>query len=199
MKKSILFLAIIITNYVAAQNKSTELFELIKSFAPKSADVSGNWQNTDASVKWKTAQPVLQRNNYVHSGKSSIIINGKKVTCVNGATGDESPCDWNVSLTGNKAGYNKWEIFADDFQISDQKKATSMLFPGAGNQIKVLNKYDESMMDWFYVYEVNTVGRKTFYMRVEFFTGTATGGQAANVGHDSFSISCFLNKADAMK
>lgn len=187
------------TTEAVINTTATELFELVKIFAPDANAVTGNWQTAAPAIKWKNAQPILQSKNYVRNGEASVIINGKAAMCMNALEGMEIPCAWNVTLTGTKAGYIRWEVFANDYQVADQTQATKELFPKAGMQLKVLKKFDEGVTEWFYVYEVTVPGKKVFYMRVEYSSGTATAAQAQNVGHDSFSVTCFLNKSEAIQ
>ncbi len=85
-----------------------------------------------------------------------------------------------------------------NYSVSDPSVATAILFPKAGNELKEIERYDESVMFWYIVYELTEVNKPSVFMRVEFNSGSATAAQFESTGGDSFSIKIVTNKKDAL-
>ncbi len=185
-----------VPNKIENNTSAIELYDLILAVSKHLK--AGNWNMDIPEIKWKTASPVSGGNRYDRQGNVSMKINGAIATCQGVADDLAKPCQWNITCGGTKAAASLCEIYTMNYSVSDPSVATAILFPKAGKELKEIERYDESVMFWYIVYELTEVNKPSVFMRVEFNSGSATAAQFESTGGDSFSIKIVTNKKDAL-
>lgn len=185
-----------VSNKIDNSASSVELYDLILVVAKNLK--AGNWNMDIPEIKWNTATPVSGGNRHDRNGIVSLKINGAIAACQGVADDLAKPCHWNITCGGTKAVASLCEIYTMNYSVSDPSAATALLFPKAGKELKEIERYDESVIFWYIVYELTEVNKSSVFIRVEFNSGSATAAQFENTGGDSFSIKVVTNKKDAL-
>ncbi|MBE7172372.1 MAG: hypothetical protein INR73_17425 [Williamsia sp.] len=180
---SLLLACFLISLFCRAQQKKVELYDLIRSLLPDSAQASDevSWANVknNTFVKWPNAKPKLNSlKKYALATQAEIAIKGKTFPAAEG---------WDVELEGNAAGYSKLTINPKEMIEASFETTLEYLFGKKPYKYKLFKGCDLPLGA---AYEVNIIGKKAvwIYCRID---ETSSGNQIVVEGY-------FLQK-DLMK
>lgn len=196
MKITTLFVGLLMATAIYAQPKKTELLDLVKALSPDSNAVTTqmNWAVT-VPVKWEKPTPQKAGNNLIKSGTANLLVKGKSIQCegVNGG----GLCKWDISLTGNKAGYTSFTIAAGNLQAQNDIDLIDYFFGKGKVKAKLLKKDTESSMFWNCQYKLQLPGKKGIWMKINYENLTSNAVQAENNNYtDAFWIDFYFSEKD---
>lgn len=167
MKKLLLyfFLLILAWSPVIAQNRSIELYDLVRALLPDSLSQQPVIRWTDpliqqAPVTWQSVNPVLKDGNHFLKGTVSVSIKGSTFSC---ETDDSKPCPFVIFLEGNENGYTKISISHLATTNIKPEQSISYLFSQPVKS-KLYRKVKETGPLSVSAYEFRMAGRKTAWM-----------------------------------
>lgn len=169
--------------------ESIELIEIIKKYTPNTNNSDNNnysWYigaEKESEIKWSTNGLDYDNNyNAFREGEVIISIKGKTIECLGK---NKQPCKWNLKLTGNRAGYDKFSINSVGSHELYSNYDIEELFESKNYKSRLIAMDNLYMSDGFKIYNIIFENKKEIFLKYSWSCGSAGC---------SMNIDCYTDK-----
>ena len=189
MKKLVLSILLsIITIFISAQSRKTDMYDFIKKLLYDSTGYEnvGDWavgQPDKFPVAWKADKIEMSDDtsiNFYRIGTADIMVNNGSLMQA------AQPVKWNIMLKGARSGYSSFSILSSPSNDIQPRLTIDSLFGNKPFTAQLLKSCDTKPVTGFYYYKVKFPKKDIAYIKISWLT--ANGNTAYRIdGYDSWS------------
>lgn len=185
MKKLIVCCFVFFATVAHAQTP-VEFIQLLQTVLPdaKSTASTQPWPAVP-HITFKNKVPAKRGTSYYQSGTASILVNGKKLVCMDDITEKKQNCVWSIEFEGDQKGYHTFSISLVNFPGYDPETLAQTLFPGNEQVLTERTVCLDGFTFNVNRYTLLVPGKRKAWMIAEYENRSATGAQydAAGFSH----------------